>query len=287
MTDKNIKLTVALPLWRSKDIAWLALEGLCRQKDINFDWELLIWEENYKEVPHTSTSTKPYPFGESQVMKYKDRLKDVGCTRVHYEGIKEVPKSSQNKRGGMHLSNKWVDMAKSSSPNSLCFLLQGGDDYSQPYRLRETYDLFIKHDCDWLQENKGVFYHIRNKDTVLFDISRSKQYAKSTGLNMAIKTDLIRKVPCLNISRRVDSTLFRHLRKIKGGELSRATNDSDHWKEGFFTDGANTISRSRWKMAMSRSGEGKAPWYGYGPDEFWESIPSDIMDRIQAMGREG
>ena len=214
-------------------------------------------------------------------MRYKDRLKDVGCTRVHYEGIKEVPKSSQNKRGGMHLSNKWVDMAKSSSPNSLCFLLQAGDNYPQPYRLRETYDLFVKHDCDWLQENKGVFYHIRNKDTFLFDITRSKIYAESTGVNMAAKTELIRRVPYLNVSRRVDSAIFHKVKAVKGKGFSRAANASDHWREGFLTQGANTISKSRWKMAMEYSDKGKAPWYKYSQDELWKHIPPDISELIQ------
>jgi len=40
-----IELTVGIPMFRSRHIGWLALESLCRQKDIDFKWELLIMEE--------------------------------------------------------------------------------------------------------------------------------------------------------------------------------------------------------------------------------------------------
>lgn len=42
----SIKLTVALPVYNSKSIAWLAMESLCNQKGIDFDWEIVIAEEN-------------------------------------------------------------------------------------------------------------------------------------------------------------------------------------------------------------------------------------------------
>ncbi len=38
-------LTVALPVWNGSRIAWLAMESLCRQEEIDFWWELVICEE--------------------------------------------------------------------------------------------------------------------------------------------------------------------------------------------------------------------------------------------------
>ena len=41
-----IELTVGLPMFRSEKIAHLAFESLCNQKNIDFEWELLIMEES-------------------------------------------------------------------------------------------------------------------------------------------------------------------------------------------------------------------------------------------------
>ena len=41
----NAELTVGLPIYNSKKIAWIALDGLINQIDIDFDWELVFYEE--------------------------------------------------------------------------------------------------------------------------------------------------------------------------------------------------------------------------------------------------
>lgn len=41
----NIRLSIGLPLYNSSKIVWLALNSLCGQKNINFEWELVICEE--------------------------------------------------------------------------------------------------------------------------------------------------------------------------------------------------------------------------------------------------
>jgi hypothetical protein len=43
----NSELTVGLPIYNSKKIAWIALEGLINQIDIYFDWELVVYEEDH------------------------------------------------------------------------------------------------------------------------------------------------------------------------------------------------------------------------------------------------
>ena len=40
-----IEMSVRMPLFRARYIAWLALESLCRQKRVTFKWELVIAEE--------------------------------------------------------------------------------------------------------------------------------------------------------------------------------------------------------------------------------------------------
>ncbi len=68
-----IELSVCAPFFRAKYIGWLALESLCRQKDINFEWELIISEEMFDEA-----------MGKDVIMKYKSRLEDLGCVRLKY-----------------------------------------------------------------------------------------------------------------------------------------------------------------------------------------------------------
>ena len=41
----GVVLTVGLPIWKSTHTVELALESLARQKDVNFDWELVVAEE--------------------------------------------------------------------------------------------------------------------------------------------------------------------------------------------------------------------------------------------------
>jgi len=65
-------LTVALPMYRSKKIGWLALESLCRQVDAP-EWELLICEEQEPEM-----------FGMEELTKYKESLGYAECTRITY-----------------------------------------------------------------------------------------------------------------------------------------------------------------------------------------------------------
>jgi hypothetical protein len=291
MSKNKAKLTVALPLWRSRDIAWLAMEGLCRQKEVDFEWELLIIEENYREkIRHRGDYmfSVPYCLGKDEVMKYSDRLRAAGCARVEYTGIREPSsklKYKTNKKGGIHLSNKWTAMARSASEHSLCFLLQAGDNYPQPYRLKETYDLFLRDDCDWAQSPRGIFYNFENKQALMFDVSGSA----STGLNMAVKTELLRKVPDLNISRTVDSKILKNIQKIKadsGGELKRSSSISQHWNEGLWTHGANSISHGRWDAAEKALSDEESFWREYKEDPL-RHIPSYVKERLESIDLSG
>ena len=76
--QKPIELSVCIPLFRARYCAWLAFEGLCRQTDIDFNWELIMAEEVGDE-----------DFTEAEVMKYKARLEKVGCVKLKYIPIKK------------------------------------------------------------------------------------------------------------------------------------------------------------------------------------------------------
>ena len=64
-------MTVALPMYRCRSIGWLALESLCNQVDIDFEWELIIMEEAGVNAGVLGFD----PMGRGTIMAYKARLK--------------------------------------------------------------------------------------------------------------------------------------------------------------------------------------------------------------------
>jgi len=256
-----IDLTVALPMYKSKEIAWLALESLCRQKDIDFEWELLIAEEAEEEC-----------YGLEKIKEYVPRLKQIGCVRLEYISLKDW----------LPLSLKWNTLADASSKTSQSFLLQAADCYAQPYRLKETHDIFKKDkNIDWVQSKKGFFYNIEGQESAIFDhqysIYHSPGQTHPCSLNMATKTSLIKKLPRKKVKRSVDSFIFEALTLQKGTPLEVAWNSSDNWKYGFDTDGLNNISIDRGIMIKIHT----PPFVALPAGERLEKyIPSDIISKL-------
>tara|TARA_R110002020_G_scaffold52917_1_gene148411 strand:- start:611 stop:1396 length:786 start_codon:yes stop_codon:yes gene_type:complete len=217
-------ITVGLPMFRSQNIAWLAMESLCAQSGIDFEWELLIAEES--ESP---------AFGLDRIKSYIPRLKEVGCKKLEYYEMDSW----------QPLGRKWRYMAQKSG-DTLGFILQASDCYSQPYRLKETHDIFLQNsNIDWVQSPKGYFYNIENEKVVLFD---HDLYNHPCALNMAVRTELIRKIPPNTRKASVDSWLYKTFTEAKGKKLNVHFNQSDNWKLGLDTHGLNTISKDRTDM---------------------------------------
>jgi hypothetical protein len=218
-----IEVTVALPMLRARHIGWLALESLCRQKNLCdwVEWELLVAEETGPEYE---------PFGKENVLSYEDRLKRVNCRRMEYLGLDQwIP-----------LSRKWKLLANRASGTSKIFVLQAADCYSQPYRIYETYQLFDE-GTDWVQSPKGMFYSIPDEKTILYNHETLREYP--CALNMALGTSLAKKLPNEDVAKGVDRWIFSKCAEIKGSELSIRWNENDTWKMGIDTNGLNTISR--------------------------------------------
>jgi hypothetical protein len=208
-----IELTVALPVWNSKRILWLALEGLCNQVHPGCDWELLIMEEQINE------------FGADEVAKYAERLKTVGCTSLRY-----FPLDYQ-----FPLPQKWKFMAERAASTSKMFLLQAADNYPEPLRLKKTIE---NSDCDWLQDRCAYLYSFHYRTIIEFDQAIFGSGCK-TGSDMAIKTDLLRRLPESFEKSGIDHWLMKHTgaKNIKWLEGSVPG--------GVSTDGLNNISFAR------------------------------------------
>jgi hypothetical protein len=214
-----IKLTVALPLYRGKHIAWLAIESLCRQKNINFEWELVVIEEKFE------------CFSKEKLMEYSNRLKDVSCTKISYKLLKNkwIP-----------LSRKWKMIEKESSRTSKVYVLQAGDCYSQPYRLAETYDIIVNKDFDYVSSQIGPFYDIPTDTISVYDKRKTPIVC---GLNMATRPQFFEKLPDIGKKRGVDGWMVKIFKESV--ERFLTTHNNNHWNLGVDTNGLNNISKGR------------------------------------------
>tara|TARA_R110002126_G_scaffold141639_2_gene286755 strand:- start:4881 stop:5669 length:789 start_codon:yes stop_codon:yes gene_type:complete len=238
------QLTVGLPMYRSNLTAYAAFESLASQKNVDFEWELLIIEEEQGA------------YGLDNIREFVPRLKEVGCTRLEYVATQKW----------VHLSHKWKKLAEMSSDSSSCFLLKAADCYSQPYRLKETYDIFTQDPgTDWVQSTKGYFYQLELQKLSTFNHA-SPGYAHQCALNMSLRTDLLKRSrPAATNS--VDRDLINAARTANGGEIKVVWNDSENWQLGVDLDGISNFSRDR-KILIDQ---------GITPFEDTEAVLSDVV----------
>jgi len=249
-----IQLTVALPMYRAKHIAWLILEALSRQRDVNFNWELVVAEEQ-----------EPLMFGRDHIMTFKERLEARGCTRIEYIPVQKwIP-----------LSRKWCMLAQAASPSSEVFAFQAADTFCHPYRLRTAFDATLG-EADWSQDSKIVLYHIASGKTILLDreVKASWGYHKC-GDNMAVKTILARSLPSQDRAAKVDMWLYLACGRAKGGALCVVWNDDENWKLGFHTKGLNNVSGYN-----RETFDHPKPPFRTLSYELSSVVPSGILDRL-------
>lgn len=215
-----IKLSVALPVFNSKKIAWLAMEGLCRQKNIDFEWELVIAEEQDENK-----------FGSKAFLSYKERLEKIGCKRIRYIKLyKWVP-----------LGQKWKLIGQNCSDTSEAFVLQAADCYSEPNRLKTTYEKIVKEGYDWVQNKSGLFFDLSTKRHILY---QDVEIVQKCGLNMATRVEYVRNLPDNERKAIVDGWLYSNIKPKK----SLSIINTDDWKYGVDTHGLNNISKKRGKF---------------------------------------
>lgn len=222
LNSRKPVITIGLPTYNSK-IVWLAIESLCNQQT-NIDWELIICED---EIGAN---------GEYYYNQWRDRLKESGCVRFKYVEVSEKTTTSDR----MALSLKWRVIVANSSASSLGLLLQASDCYSEPHRIQTAYDKFTA-GYDWINSRYGIFYHIYEKKTILFDMNTVETY---TGLNMAMGMDIARQLPNEIKFSSIDHWLFTSMMKIKPA-YNVYIDLSNNWKRGVDTDGENIISVRR------------------------------------------
>lgn len=249
----TIKLTVGLPMFNSKHIAWLAFESLCNQKNINFDWEIVIEEEQNELM-----------FGEKNVNEYAERLYKTGCKQIVYKALSNwIP-----------LARKWRNLGWAAAPTSQYFLIQATDNYSQPYRLKETYDMFSKADMDWVTSTKGLFYIIKTEEIIVIDEPHNKVLSGYSGLSMATKTEYMRRLPISDKERNIDGWLVRTVSDLKEGGSNFGIIETNTWDMTLYTHGLNNISLQRYEPLR-----GKYP-QRMQLNDLKDKIPQYIIDKL-------
>ena len=209
-----ISLTVALPIYNSREIAWLPLESLCNQKGVDFEWELLIAEEEKKS------------FGIENIKPFIERLKKVGCVSVRYFSLDyKIP-----------LPQKWKMLGEKASDTSEAFVFCAADDYYPPTKLKTALKA-IKKGYDWVAYTKYLLYDLNSGKNIIFNAESIKW---KPGNLIATKTKLAKQLPEVYINKGVDKWLFN---TIKPENIYY--DNSEDWKKGFCTDGLNNISLER------------------------------------------
>ena len=253
--ETMIELSVGMPLFNSGKIAWLALEGLCRQQDVTFEWELLIAEE-----------LRENPFGIDRIREYLPRLQNVGCRKIEYVGLNKWEA----------LSEKWYRLANLVSSTSRGFLLQAGDCFSYPHRLAESEMLFSITNADWIQSESGIFYNIPMRRCALFRRENNLLY-HPCGLNMGIRAELLKRIPSgHNVRSSVDSWLFQQIRAKQVENLI-----SPNLLDGIDSDGFNNISKARATKIKT-----DFPPFEGTDYQIRDHLPPEIADRLDEMSSE-
>lgn len=253
-----IEMSVVLPFWEAKYIGWLPIESLIRQKNIDFEWELIIAEEK-----------TPLALGEQNIRKYLDYLKGVGCVRFNYiELDKWVP-----------LGKKLMLLYDDCSKDSKIFTWTAADCYLSPLSLDTQYKAFSKNDIDMFLTEKTIYYDIKTCKTILDD--KAFVNRKDDCMEKAYSMKLVGQFHRKDLERRrsgLDGTFHRQIIKLKGGrnKVNIYTDKSENWKYRFSTNGMNKITTMR-KRYFTKLGDS----FVKCPVNLSDTIPKEIMSRLK------
>lgn len=252
-----IKFSVGLPFFRSKYIGWAALESLCRQKNVNFEWELIIIEE-CKDAE---------AMGKDKIEKYLPRLKEAGCGRFKYVPI-----------------NNWIPLGKKLKKlvnmfsNTEVAIWNPDDYYAPPELLRSSYDaLRTNEDKDWFSIPKTIFYNIADGRTFVYDVWATEKRRKDDSTGRAFRTNILKKA-AKNFSDKkcgCDAMVRSTYKNALGKPIQIYFDYTDSWKAGLNIKGLNNISlnQQRWFSDI------RPPRFKCEV-KLEKYIPKEILDRL-------
>ncbi len=248
--EANIQLSVAIPCYNGNKIAWLCMEGLCNQVNVNFDWEIVVCEELHENV-----------IGKDFFMQYIQRLINVGCKKITYiELINWV-----------NLPEKWKIIGRNIDDNSNIFILQAVDCYPPKERLSITHKLINDFDYDWIDFGKGYFYSFNDDKLIQYNANAL------TNLHMGLKSIYAKQFRSHNRNTGIDGFLFNTIKSINPN-MKRFTYN-ELLSDGIDTDGYNNISKRRSTYYNSV----KFPFIETNKKLNEIGLPEYIIDNIKKM----
>lgn len=244
-------------MYRAREIGWLALESLARQRNVDFEWELIVIEERFEAL------------GESAVREFEGPMQEKGLRSLRYFMLDRwIP-----------LAHKWHYLARLAQGEF--FVLQAADCFSPPTRLKDTF--MALHGAEWVQQPLGPFVDLATQHVSIFDYELA-QAPSRTALNMGTLTGLARLLPKAEIRRYVDNWFFTCLEK----ELNRVPlifhNESTDWRFGLDTHGLNNISLARRNMLGLRGHDYAPPFRAPRdgePRRIADIVPAPIAQKIE------
>lgn len=245
-----VEMTVAMPCYNGKKIGWLSMESLCRQEKIDFKWELIVCEEIHDNM-----------LGKDFFMSYKNRLKNVGCVEIKYLQFNDW----------VSLITKWKVIGKAMSETSKIYMLKAVDCYSQPHRMKTTYDNMIDGRCDWLDFDKGYFYSFKKNKVILYNGGHL------TNLDMAMASKHAKNIPMTKKNKGIDGHLFRHCKNNNDRFIKKTIKGIRG--AGIDTDGYNNISKKR----ITFYDNVRPPFIDHGVNLDIVGLPTDITKKIKEM----
>ena len=258
-----IKASVLIPMFRAKYIAWLTMEGWCRQQDVNVEWELIIAEE-----------TRCESFGEENVMEYRKRLEEVGCVSLKYIPLIDwIP-----------LGAKWKLLLEQISDSSTLVFRDAADIFSAPQRMTTLYSLYEEHpEGHWFVPVSFIVYSIEKDESIIGDPEALLAMNPPRGDigSVAVSANVIRKARLNMVSakKNVDGVFRRAVMEAEP-DLVIIRDLSDMWKYGISAHGFGNISR---RSHIFNNIHKSKKYYPLVPCPFdiRETIPSDILDRLK------
>lgn len=246
-----------MPMYRAKNIGWLAFEGL-KNQNCPYPWEVIAMQEEgdslFNEMDH------------DEIREAMKGLVENGCVSWRVIGLKKhVP-----------LSLKWREIAILASKSSKTFVLQAADCYSHPKRLKMSHEK-IMDGFDWFHQEKGLFIDLMTGEQAMYH----HEPRFKTALNMAVRTDLVRELPSIDVRSGVDGWIFRSCSRIKNERLKVFMDTSDAWKGGIDTHGFNNISKARGKRIKIGIGVFKKKQMDIN-----EMLPENVANRINDIIRQ-
>lgn len=236
-------VTVAIPVWNSRPIAWLVMESLCNQLT-SLPWELIIYEEKHEAA-----------CGTDYFAEYKDRLMNAGCSSFRY--LSNDVKVS--------LGEKWSALARAAHKLSKMFCLCDADNYYQKYMIEDTLSAYLS-GYDFLTAKRGYFYNITDKSLALYD-----KYRARTGLQMSYRTELIRGFPAIKQHSLLNGAIFDYCKPEKIKIEEKHT-------DCLCTHGQNNISGPRGDKITAL----EDPFYGTDK-KLEDIVPQYIADKLREL----